>query len=78
MTENPETPKKPRHPSGRRMDWPNAIVVIALASIACWLVVAGLLIGVTGDGSGVLLGPQDIDMAPASGPEGEVGPDNPP
>lgn len=60
------------------MRWPDAVALLAVASVVCWIVIAGVFLGVTIDTSTVAED-EDLkelqDFAPAAGPgiEAETG-----
>ena len=59
----------------RRMTWPDAVALLAIASVVCWIVIASVFLGVTFDPNTVA---EDRDIkdllefAPAAGPEPEA------
>ena len=77
MQEAPEDSADITTPDNRRMTWPVAVALLAVASVVCWLVIASVFLGVAFDADTVA---DDRDLkellefAPAAGPSQDEGP----
>lgn len=70
LQEHPDTVTESNADS-RRMTWPDAVALLAIASVVCWIVIASVFLGITLD-TNTVADERDIqdmlEFAPAAGP----------
>ena len=72
LSDGTEVSDRKGQSDGRRMTWPDAVALLAVASVICWIVIASLFIGFDPRG-GMMANDKEIrdlmDFAPAAGTE---------
>lgn len=72
LSEGLQVPSSKVQGEGRRMTWPDAVALLAVVSVICWIVIASLFIGFDPQG-GMMANDKEIrelmEFAPAAGSE---------